>query len=103
MQLTVAIYAYTEKLPKSETFGLMSQMRRAAVSIPSNIAEGYGQGSGNFARHLQIAVGSVYELRTQLEICERLLFVSSEENALLQPELIRLSKMIHGLVKTTKG
>jgi len=69
LDITKEIYALTNKFPKEEIFGLVSQMRRAAVSIPSNIAEGRGGGSRkDFAQFLHIAVGSMSELETQLLI-----------------------------------
>jgi len=73
MDLATAIYSLTKRLPNSERFGLVNQMRRAAVSVPSNIAEGAARGSSaDFARFLLIARGSVAELETQLELTERL-------------------------------
>ena len=66
------IYAYTKKLPPEEQFGLVQQLRRAAVSVPSNVAEGYGRSSKlEFARFTLIALGSIREIQTQLEICIR--------------------------------
>ena len=75
--LAVAIYRATEKFPKSERFGLTNQIRRAAISIASNIAEGQGRLTpGEFAQFLGMARGSLFELRTQLEIAHRLGFLS---------------------------
>jgi four helix bundle protein len=72
MELVFEIYKATKKFPNDECFGLTSQMRRCAVSIPSNIAEGYGRNSQNdFARFLQISAGSLYELQTQIEISQK--------------------------------
>jgi four helix bundle protein len=69
MDLANGIYKVTESLPKSEVLGLQSQMRRAAVSIPSNIAEGHGRlNDGHFRQFLASARGSIFELQTQLEI-----------------------------------
>jgi four helix bundle protein len=73
MELTVDIYRLTQAFPREEAFGLTSQLRRAAVSIPSNIAEGQGrQGSREFKQFLSIARGSNCELQTQLEIARAL-------------------------------
>ena len=79
MQLTVAIYRLTQKFPREELYGLTSQIRRSAVSIPSNIAEGQGRDSqGEFKRFLNIARGSNSELQTQLEIARTLGFGESK-------------------------
>lgn len=72
MELVCCVYKATEALPKSETYGLASQLRRAAVSIPSNIAEGKAIGGQSYPRHLKIAIGSEAELQTQLELARRL-------------------------------
>ena len=72
MDLVDRVYDYADSLPQSERFGLWSQLTRAAVSIPSNIAERSGRSSpGDCVHFLSIARGSLYELATQLEICER--------------------------------
>lgn len=78
MDLVVQIYRIAEQLPKDERYGLISQIQRAAVSIPSNIAEGHGKGSGDFRRHVMIARGSLMELETQLELCVRLKLIDRE-------------------------
>ena len=80
MELAVAAYAIARKLPKEENFALADQIRRSAVSIPSNIAEGYGRGSPkDYARFLSMARGSRYELETQLFLCENLGYVTQDE------------------------
>lgn len=77
MDLVDDVYALLRGFPKSEAFGLGDQMRLAVVSIPSNIAEGYGRGSRkDYAHFLQIARGSVYEIMTQLNIAVRQGFIS---------------------------
>jgi len=69
MVLVTSVYKSTRKFPKEELFGLTSQIRRCSISIPSNIAEGYGRGyDAEFIRFLNIATGSLFELQTQLEI-----------------------------------
>ena len=78
MSLVEDIYRLTCNFPSAERYGLTSQIQRAAVSIPSNIAEGYGSGGGNYRRHIMIARGSLMELETQLEIAVRLDFVNSD-------------------------
>ena len=72
MDLAERIYACTETMPRSEAFGLTSQIRRAAVSIPSNIAEGKGIGGQGYRRHIKIALASEAELQTQIELTRRL-------------------------------
>jgi four helix bundle protein len=80
MDLTVEIYRVTGGFPKHETYGLVSQMRRAAVSVPSNIAEGKGHRSDpEFVRFLLHARGSLLELQTQLLIARRLQYLSEEK------------------------
>jgi len=79
MDLAVAIYGATDGSPKHEIYGLTSQMRRAAVSVPSNIAEGKGHRSDpEFVRFLFHARGSLLELRTQILVAERLKYLSAE-------------------------
>jgi len=76
MNFVTKLYKNTRSFPQEELFGLTSQMRRCAVSIPSNIAEGFGRKSNNeFKRFLQISMGSLFELQTQLEISKNLNFL----------------------------
>ena len=78
MAFVTKIYKATKDFPKEELFGLTSQIKRAAISIPSNIAEGYGRKSKNdYIRFLQIAMGSIFEIQTQLEISKNLEFLSA--------------------------
>ena len=79
MDLAITCYAIAARLPAEERFGLATQIRRAAVSIPANIAEGYGRaGRGEYAYHLSVANGSLKELETHLEVVRRLGFASGE-------------------------
>ena len=81
MDLVVEVYAQTKAFPKDETFGLTSQIRRCAVSIPSNLAEGYGRNSkSELHRFASIAAGSLFEMQTQLEISFRLNYMREEEH-----------------------
>lgn len=101
MDLAESTYLLCKKLPESEKFGISSQMQRAAVSIPSNIAEGHGRNSGNeFKRFLLIANGSKCELQTQILLCEKIGFLSREDtkSVLLMTESV--GKMIHSLINT---
>jgi len=101
MELSVAVYRATESLPDREKYGLTSQMRRAAVSIASNIAEGAGRGSNpDFRRFLDIAKGSAFELETQLLISKKLSFINKETANKLQHEIVEIQKMISGLHRT---
>ena len=80
MDLTDEIYRLVKYLPAEERFALSDQMRRSAVSVPSNIAEGYGRHTENeFKEYLAIARGSVFELETQLTICQRQSFLSEDQ------------------------
>ncbi|MCQ2441054.1 MAG: four helix bundle protein [Clostridia bacterium] len=99
MDLTDIIYALTKKLPKEETFAISDQMRRAVVSIPSNIAEGQGrQTEKEFRNFLSMARGSCYEIQTQLLICERQHYLTSND---IKPALIlteEIGKMLTTLI-----
>ena len=100
MELVVEVYGLVKKLPKEETYALSDQMRRAVVSIPSNIAEGNARGSEKeFLRFLSIAQGSNAEIETQLLICVQLgyLYEGEIQTALVLSE--EVSKMIRGLRK----
>ena len=96
MDLAQAVYEITEALPKMETYGLISQMTRAAVSVPSNIAEGSGRTDKDFSHFLQIALGSLYELNTQIMLSERIGYLTTEQSLALQGRADRLQMMITG-------
>ena len=94
----------TSVFPKEELFGITSQLRRAAVSIPSNIAEGAARTSRKeFHKFLSIALGSASELETQLIISRNLNYLTIENSESLINELITIQKMIHGLMKNLKS
>ena len=100
--LTLAehVYSASEKLPKSEAFGLTLQMRRAAVSIPSNIAEGKAISGRAYLKHLRIALGSEAELQTQIEIAARLKMLSQDDAEHLLSETSDVGRMLIGLLKS---
>jgi len=104
VELCKAIYVVTEKFPPREVYGLSAQMRRAAVSIPSNIAEGRRRGTdADFSHFLRIAYGSLAELETQLLISKELSFCSEKEFAALRVHIIEIGKMLHGIIKATSS
>ena len=72
MELAEAVYSLTKTFPRDEIYGLTSQMNRAAVSVPSNIAEGYGRGGRDYERFVGLAYGSLLEIETQIELASRL-------------------------------
>ena len=81
MALVTEVYKTTKSFPKDETYGIVSQMRRCAVSIPSNIAEGYGRNSSSdYVRFLRMAMGSLYELQTQFDISLNLGYVTKDHH-----------------------
>jgi four helix bundle protein len=99
MDLTVLIYKTTKKLPKEEVYSLTNQMRRAAVSIPSNIAEGQTRHSTKeFMRFLRIAQGSKAELETQLLLCQRIGYLSDSDTVEITNLLQEIGKMLSTLI-----
>jgi four helix bundle protein len=100
IKLVTQIYEVTKIFPKEEAFGLTSQMRRCAVSIPSNIAEGHGRNSTrDYLRFLQIATGSLYELQTQLVIANNLSFFSEEAFISLEENAREIERMLSSFVR----
>jgi len=100
MVLVTDIYKASKSFPKDEIYGLTSQIRRCAVSIPSNIAEGYGRNSTNdYIRSLHIATGSLYELQTQLEICLNLRYLNKNSFDKLYESSREIERMLSSLTK----
>ena len=100
MEIVIDIYNLTRPFPAEEKFGLTAQLRRAAVAIPSNIAEGHSRlGAGEFRRFVSIARGSVGEIDTQIAVAVALNFIGADEVASLSAQLDRLSKMLFGLYR----
>lgn len=100
MDLAVSVYACSEKFPSSERFGLTSQVRRAAVSVPSNIAEGKALGGQGYRRHVKIALGSDSELQTQIELAMRLNLLSEAVAKELQERASEVGRMLAGLLRS---
>lgn len=99
-QLTTRIYTATRHFPDEERYGLTSQARRAAVSIPANIAEGSGRsGEAEFARFLHIAAGSASELEYHLRLALDLGYIDANTHASLHEQLIRIKKMLVALTQ----
>src|SRR5690554_2565338 len=102
MDLVENIYSISNNFPKEEIYGLTSQMRRCAASIPSNIAEGAGRkGPKEFARFLHISLGSLSELETQFEISIRLKYVPEEiQTEVIFEKIIYIRRMLSKLIKS---
>ena len=101
MELVKLVYELTSKFPKEELYGLTGQMRRSAVSIPSNIAEGQGRNSTkDFIRFLAIAYGSLMELETQILISDMLEYVTKAETNLLLDKSAEVGRLLNGLTNS---
>ena len=100
----LAIYKMTESFPDEERFGLTSQIRRAAASIPTNIAEGAGRDTQKeFARFVQIATGSASEVEYQLLLSHELGYLPTEQYTALEATITEIQKMLHGFAKALKS
>ena len=103
IKIVTKIYSETSSFPKEEMYGITLQIRRCAISIPSNIAEGAGrESSKDFNRFLSISLGSSFELETQLIISKELEYFNNENFKSIEKELIEIQKMIRGLQKSLK-
>jgi four helix bundle protein len=101
MKSTTMIYQLTNKFPEEEKFGLVSQMRRASISIPCNIAEGAArQGKKEFKNFLSMAQGSLSELDTQLELAILLGYIGTGDLPEIEDQLLRIDKMLSGLIRS---
>lgn len=97
------VYLMTNQFPNSEKFGLVSQLNRAAISIPSNIAEGCGQGTEKSLSHyLDLALGSACEVETQIYLAYDLEFIDEQKMKRLTDEIVQIRRMIIGYQKTLK-
>ena len=93
------IYRQTRTFPKDELYGLRLQLRRAAVSISSNLAEGQGRhGTSDYRRFVLVARGSAFEIQTQLMICQRLGYMKAEKAQTLLSEVDEIARMLNGLI-----
>ena len=103
MDLVLAVFEVTRAFPREEAFGLTSQLRRACVSVPSNIAEGQGRHSPKeFVRFLEIAHGSLQEVETQVMIAHRLHYVDDTREQLLLTQCAEVARLLHGLTHSIR-
>ncbi len=103
MDLVTVIYKVTRSFPKEESYGLTSQLRRAAVSVPGNIAEGQGRrGAAEFKHFLRLSLGSLMELETQVMIAERLHHLESESAETILRDSGELGRVLNGLINSLK-
>ncbi len=103
-ELTLAIYTSTARFPKDEMYGLTSQLRRAASSVPANIAEGCGRGSSaDLARFLQIALGSASEVEYHLILAKDLGYISASDQDARQAEVVEVKRMLTSLMRRVRS
>jgi four helix bundle protein len=102
-EVALLVYRATAGFPKEELYGLTSQIRRAAVSVPSNIVEGGARDSeADYLRFLNIAFGSLRELHYQLNLSKRLGFLRNEDSSLLEPKVVETEKVLNGLIRALR-
>ena len=102
-EVAILVYRVTAGFPKEELFGLTSQLRRAAVSVPSNIVEGCARDSeADYLRFLNIAFGSLRELHYQLNLSKRLSFLPHGDSSLLEPTVVETEKVLNGLIRALR-
>lgn len=100
MQLTKAVYVLTKTFPSVEQYGLVSQIQRAVVSIPSNIAEGAGRPTQKELVHfLSFSLGSAYELETELLLARELDYITEEQSKQINAEVVEVQKLVYSLMK----
>ena len=98
MEITSDIHKICLEFPKNEVYGLVSQMNRAAVSMPSNIAEGSNRGNNHFKHYLNISLGSSFELQTQLLIANQNKYITNEKTIEIENKIIEFQKMTTGFI-----
>ena len=103
-RLCLEIYKATKEFPKEETYGLISQIRRSVISVPSNIAEGYGRKSTlEYIRFLHVAYGSICELETQVLLSGDLGYVKTAKLKIFQKEIGEIERMLKALIKSLES
>ena len=103
MDLSVRVYSVSLRLPPEERFGLTSQIRRASVSVPSNVAEGQSHGkNGRYIEHVRIAIGSLGELSTELELAHRLKFLTTTDLLEVERQLVSTRRLLFGLLRSLR-
>lgn len=103
-EVALLVYQITAGFPREEMYGLTSQIRRAAVSVPSNIVEGCARDSqADYLRFLHMAFGSLRELHHQLDLSKRLEFLRHEDWSLIQPKIVETEKVLNGLIRALRN
>jgi four helix bundle protein len=103
MKLVLEIYRATKAFPQVETYGLISQLRRAAIAVPSRIAEGHERiSTGDYRQFLGHALGSVMEIETQILIAEELKYLNKEQSASLLERTAEVGKILNGLLRSLR-
>ena len=102
-EVAILVYRVTARFPREEFYGLTSQMRRAAVSVPSNIFEGCSRDSqADYLRFLYIAFGSLRELHYQLSLSKRLGFLHNDDSSMIEPKIVETEKVVNGLIRALR-
>jgi len=102
-EVAVLVYQMTAGFPKEELYGLTSQMRRSAVSVPSNIVEGCARDSqADYLRFLTVAFGSLRELHYQVGLSKRLGILRSQDSAIIEPKIVETEKVLNGLIQALR-
>ena len=103
-EVVMLVYQVTAGFPREEMYGLTSQMRRAAVSVPSNIVEGCARDSqADYLRFLRMAFGSLRELHYQLGLSNRLGFLCNQDSSLIEPKIVETEKVLNGLIRALRN
>ncbi len=102
MEFTMEVYRLTKTFPPHERYGLASQLQRAAVSVPSNVSEGHQLKPKSYKHFLTLALGSLAEANTQIEIAQRLRYVSEQEFASITERSSELRRVLHGLRRSIR-